>query len=120
MSAKEYYSQSETKETYNRPNIPPPGHGKTAGAPNGQYVETQNERGFFSGNQQQPQYYQQQQYQQQQYPPQQYPQYYQQGPPQHQQQPIYVQQQPPKSGNQDCLTACLAAMCICCTLDMLF
>ncbi|CAI5759945.1 unnamed protein product [Candida verbasci] len=45
---------------------------------------------------------------------QQYPQYYQQ-----QQQPMYVQQQR-TSNNESCLMACLAAICICCTLDMLF
>lgn len=38
----------------------------------------------------------------------------------YQQQPIYVQQQPPSRNNDDCLTACLAGLCICCTLDLLF
>ncbi|QLQ80347.1 hypothetical protein HG537_0D03480 [Torulaspora globosa] len=106
MSANEYYSQSEKKETFARPGAPPPGHGAS------------NERGVFSQPPPQQQYYQQ--YPQPQYQQQpQYPQYYQQQPP-HQQQPIYVQQQPPRSGNEDCLTACLAALCICCTLDLLF
>ncbi|KAI5958739.1 uncharacterized protein KGF55_005738 [Candida pseudojiufengensis] len=36
-----------------------------------------------------------------------------------QQQPMYVQQQK-SSNNNDCLMACLAAMCVCCTLDMIF
>ncbi|CAK9441510.1 uncharacterized protein LODBEIA_P53780 [Lodderomyces beijingensis] len=36
-----------------------------------------------------------------------------------QQQPMYVQQQR-TDNNNDCLMACLAAMCICCTLDMIF
>ncbi|KAG7664793.1 uncharacterized protein J8A68_001675 [[Candida] subhashii] len=35
------------------------------------------------------------------------------------QQPMYVQQQS-SSNNEGCLMACLAALCICCTLDMLF
>ncbi|KAK5963904.1 uncharacterized protein PWA37_004242 [Arxiozyma heterogenica] len=33
---------------------------------------------------------------------------------------MYVQQAPPQRGNNDCLAACLATMCLCCTLDMLF
>ncbi|CUM64639.1 uncharacterized protein PRCAT00002248001 [Priceomyces carsonii] len=37
----------------------------------------------------------------------------------YQQQPMYVQQNR-SSGTEGCLAACLAAMCICCTLDMLF
>lgn len=41
--------------------------------------------------------------------------YYQQQP----QQQYYVQQKR-SSGNENCLMACLAGMCICCTLDMLF
>lgn len=36
-----------------------------------------------------------------------------------QQQPMYVQQQR-SSNNQDCLLACLAALCVCCTLDAIF
>ncbi|KAK6197434.1 uncharacterized protein RJT21DRAFT_3527 [Scheffersomyces amazonensis] len=35
-----------------------------------------------------------------------------------QQQPVYVQQQPQR--DDSCLMACLGALCICCTLDMLF
>ncbi|KAK6457959.1 uncharacterized protein RJT20DRAFT_27876 [Scheffersomyces xylosifermentans] len=38
---------------------------------------------------------------------------------QQQQQPMYVQQQK-SSNNEGCLMACLAALCVCCTLDMLF
>lgn len=56
--------------------------------------------------------YQQQGYQQQGYPPQQGG-YYQ------QQQPMYVQQKP-QSNNNSCLMGCLAAMCLCCTLDAIF
>ncbi|KAF3988391.1 hypothetical protein FT663_00832 [Candidozyma haemuli var. vulneris] len=41
--------------------------------------------------------------------------YYQQQP----QQQYYVQQKR-SSGNESCLMACLAGLCICCTLDMLF
>lgn len=41
--------------------------------------------------------------------------YYQQQP----QQQYYVQQKQ-SSGNESCLMACLAGLCICCTLDMLF
>lgn len=37
-----------------------------------------------------------------------------------QQQPMYVQQQRDSGGAESCLLACLGAMCICCTLDMLF
>ncbi|QEL58008.1 hypothetical protein CJJ09_000038 [Candidozyma auris] len=46
-----------------------------------------------------------------------YPQggYYQQQP----QQQYYVQQKQ-SSGNESCLMACLAGLCVCCTLDMLF
>ncbi|RLV82571.1 hypothetical protein JA9_003808 [Meyerozyma sp. JA9] len=36
-----------------------------------------------------------------------------------QQQPMYVQQQR-GGGSEGCLMACLGALCICCTLDMLF
>ena len=38
---------------------------------------------------------------------------------QQQQQPMYVQQQPRSGGNDSCLMGCLAALCVCCTLDML-
>lgn len=37
-----------------------------------------------------------------------------------QQQPMYVQQQQRGGGSEGCLMACLGALCICCTLDMLF
>lgn len=42
--------------------------------------------------------------------------YYQQQP----QQPMYVQQQSSSGGGQSCLMGCLAAMCLCCTLDAIF
>ena len=32
---------------------------------------------------------------------------------------MYVQQQPRSGGNDSCLMGCLAALCVCCTLDML-
>ncbi|CAL9735338.1 hypothetical protein MOSE0_H03620 [Monosporozyma servazzii] len=101
MSANEYYG--DNKQQYSRPSVPPPS----------QNTSQYQERGY-PPQQQQPPYYQQQQ-QPQYYQQQQQPQYYQQQP----QQPIYVQQQAPQRGNDDCMTACLAAMCICCTLDML-
>ncbi|CCC71858.1 hypothetical protein NCAS_0I01900 [Naumovozyma castellii] len=90
---------------YSRPSVPPPGH------------ESQGTRGYPPQQQQPPQYYQQPP-QQQYYQPQQQPQYYQQQQ-QPQPQPVYVQQQAPQRGNEDCLTGCLAGLCICCTLDML-
>ncbi|KAL6944691.1 hypothetical protein ACO0RG_001436 [Hanseniaspora osmophila] len=126
MSANEYYSQSTEKQQYTRPSGPP--------QQQHQYSQTEtHDRGYAP----QQQYYQQQQpqqqgysqqgypqqgYQQQGYPQQGYPQqgYQQQGYYQQQQQPMYVQQPKPTNNNQDCLTACLAAMCVCCTLDMLF
>lgn len=37
-----------------------------------------------------------------------------------QQQPMYVQQQRGGGGGESCLMGCLGALCICCTLDMLF
>ncbi|RKP28927.1 hypothetical protein METBISCDRAFT_28661 [Metschnikowia bicuspidata] len=54
--------------------------------------------------------------------------YFQQGPPppqggyyqQQPQQQYYVQQQPKKDNNSNCLMGCLAAMCLCCTLDAIF
>ena len=96
MSAKQYY-QAPTEQ----PNIPQNTH------PNQQT----SVRGFPP---QQGQYYPPQPpYQQQYYP-------YQGQQQQHPQQPVYVQQAPPQRGNNDCLTACLATMCLCCTLDMLF
>ncbi|SMN22924.1 similar to Saccharomyces cerevisiae YBR016W Tail-anchored plasma membrane protein containing a conserved CYSTM module [Maudiozyma saulgeensis] len=98
MSAQDYYGSSKVQ--YNRPN----NNSQTQ-----QYSQHQQNRGYQPQQQQQyqqpPQYYQQ---------PQQ-PQYYQQP-----QQPIYVQQQPPQRGNDDCLTACLAAMCVCLTLNVIF
>ncbi|ODV79147.1 uncharacterized protein CANTADRAFT_90252 [Suhomyces tanzawaensis NRRL Y-17324] len=37
-----------------------------------------------------------------------------------QQQPMYVQQKKSSGGGEGCLMGCLAALCVCCTLDMLF
>ncbi|CAB4257184.1 similar to Saccharomyces cerevisiae YBR016W Tail-anchored plasma membrane protein containing a conserved CYSTM module [Maudiozyma barnettii] len=99
MSAQDYYGSS--KAQYNKPNNDPRAQ---------QHYQQQQNRGYQPQQQQQyqqpPQYYQQ---------PQQ-PQYYQQQP----QQPIYVQQQAPQRGNDDCLAACLAAMCVCLTLNVIF
>ncbi|MDC6271523.1 hypothetical protein PP707_04425 [Acetobacter pasteurianus] len=116
-------------EYFNSPEGPPPNFqqsqshvGGNSYVPQAQpsYNNTTQDRGMFSHNQPQYQqgygqgpppnaYYQQQpgygQYPQQQYHP--------------QQQPMYVQQQR-SSNNNDCLMACLAAMCVCCTLDMIF
>ena len=88
---------------------------------------TMSAQDYYGGSkqqyhQQQPQYQQPQYQQQRGQPPQYYqqpqqPQYYQQ--PQ-QQQPIYVQQQAPQRGNEDCMMACLAAMCMCLTLNVIF
>jgi len=80
------------------------------------YSSQTQDRGWGGGH-----HYQQQGYQQ-------YPQQgYQQGYPQQgggyyaQQQPVYVQQQHPSGGGgEGCLMGCLAALCVCCTLDMLF
>ncbi|CAI4059628.1 hypothetical protein SUVZ_04G2230 [Saccharomyces uvarum] len=106
MSAQDYYGNSAYKQSYSHPTAPPPGYdsGSRGFAPqqNQQYYPPQQQQQYY---QQQPQYYQQQQQ----------PQYYQQNP----QQPIYIQQQRASSGNQDCLTGCLAGLCLCCTLDML-
>ena len=110
MSAKEYY-QGSTEQ----PNIPKQTY-QTSNqhSPNNTQTNKQtNTRGFPP---QQGQYYQPQpQYQQQQQQ-----QYYPYQNQQHPSQPMYVQQAPPQRGNNDCLTACLATMCLCCTLDMLF
>lgn len=97
--------------SYQAPQGPPPGQGNQ----NQSYY--QGEKGNMYQQQPQQGYYQQQQ------PPQQYYQqqpqqgYYQQQQPQ----PVYVQQQQPQQGrNDDCCMACLAALCVCCTLDALF
>ncbi|RCK65802.1 hypothetical protein Cantr_01623 [Candida viswanathii] len=114
-------------EYFDKPSGPPPNYGNQNQSKSSNYVpqaqpnyslQTQD-RGMFHSNQPQQGYYQQ-------HPPQQG--YYQQGPPQgqyyqqpqYQQQPMYVQQQPRNDGNETCLMACLAALCVCCTLDMLF
>ncbi|CDK24416.1 unnamed protein product [Kuraishia capsulata CBS 1993] len=77
----------------------------TRGVPQGNYYQQQPQQGYYQQGPPQGGYYQQQQ-----------PMYYQQ-----QQQPVYVQQQQPAQGNNaDCLTACLAGMCLCCTLDAIF
>lgn len=108
---------------YKAPTGAPPEWGNNGGQQHPQQLYqgngTEGDRGMFGHHQQQqygggypPQqgYYQQPQqgyYQQ----PQQG--YYQ------QQQPVYVQQQG-RSSSDGCLTGCLAALCVCCTLDMLF
>ncbi|EEU04953.1 YDL012C-like protein [Saccharomyces cerevisiae JAY291] len=108
MSAQDYYGNSASKQSvYSRPSAPPPGY-ETASRG---YAPSQSQQNYYPPQQQQQQYQQQPQYYQQQQP-----QYYQ----QHPQQPIYVQQQPASSGNEDCLAGCLAGLCLCCTLDMLF
>lgn len=88
------------------------------------YNSQTQERGWGGHSQQQgyPQQGYQQGYQQQGYPQQGYQQGYpQQGGYYNQQQPQYtVQQQRPSGGGGGCLTGCLAALCVCCTLDMLF
>ncbi|AWU75309.1 uncharacterized protein C5L36_0B05555 [Pichia kudriavzevii] len=97
--------------SYQPPNGPPPQNQGYYGNNGAQ------EKGFLGNNQGPNQGYYQQQPPQQQYyqqqPPQQ--QYYQQQP-----QPVYVQQQQPQKDNNDCCMACLAALCVCCTLDALF
>lgn len=118
-----------SKQEYAPPTGQPAGWGdKNQGssgynaAPAPSYNNQSQERGWGG---QQGGYPQQGGYQQG-YPPQQGG--YQQGyPPQqggyyNQQQPQYVvqQQKPSKGGGGGCLTGCLAAMCVCCTLDMLF
>ncbi|KAI5958738.1 TNA1 [Candida pseudojiufengensis] len=123
-NVKSIQSIMSKNEYYNTPEGPPPGFNQgynqqgSSHIPPSQpsYNFQDQDRGFGYHNQQQgygqgppPQGYG---YGQPQYVPQ--PQgYYQ------QQQPMYVQQQR-SSNNEDCLMACLAAMCICCTLDMIF
>ncbi|CAR23732.1 Cysteine-rich and transmembrane domain-containing protein [Lachancea thermotolerans] len=113
MSAAEYYKgTSESKQQYTSPAGPPPGAYQDSRGFGSHFQNNQPQQAYYGAQQQQyyanqpPQYNQQQHYQQ--------PGYY------NQQQPIYVQQQRPTNNNSDCLTACLAGMCLCCTLDMLF
>ncbi|KAH3675664.1 hypothetical protein WICMUC_002581 [Wickerhamomyces mucosus] len=108
MSAEKYYNVRQNNQQYNAPSGPPPGH-----------FQGNSDRGYYQQPQQN-QYYQQppqQAYYQQQggyAPPQQG--YYQQ-----QQQPVYVQQPPQQNNNSgDCLTICLASLCCCLTMDLLF
>ncbi|GME84616.1 unnamed protein product [Ambrosiozyma monospora] len=86
-----------------------PSYDQTRGAPQQQYYQ-QPPQGY--GQQPQQGYGQQ--------PPQQYYQQQQQPYYQQQQQPVYVQQQKPQSNNNDCYMACMATLCVCCTLDALF
>ncbi|KAK5779365.1 hypothetical protein RI543_003256 [Arxiozyma heterogenica] len=119
MSAKEYY-QGSTEQ----PNIPKQTHqtSKQYLSNNTQINQQSNTRGLppqqgqYYQSQPQPQLQLQPPYQQQQQQQQYYPYQNQ----QHPSQPMYVQQAPPQRGNNDCLAACLATMCLCCTLDMLF
>lgn len=114
-----------SKQEYNPPTGKPPSWDSNGNSSNqGGYVP-QAQPSYGPGTQDrgyQPQYQQQGAYppqqggyyqQQQGYPPPQQGGYYQ------QQQPVYVQQQRTLN-NDGCLMACLAALCICCTLDVLF
>ncbi|KAI5967152.1 hypothetical protein CANMA_003209 [Candida margitis] len=117
-------------EYYNAPQGPPPSFNQSQGASGSaggsyvpqsqpQYNADTQDRGFG--------YHQQQGYGQGPPPNAYYQQqpgyggggYPQQGGYYPQQQPMYVQQQR-SSNNQDCLLACLAALCVCCTLDAIF
>ncbi|CAH2353411.1 cysteine-rich and transmembrane domain-containing protein [[Candida] railenensis] len=116
-----------SKQEYTPPTGQPPSWSEAGGSSNNHagyvpqaqpsYNQNYQQRGYQPQYQQGPPqgYYQQQQG----YPPQQggYPP--QQGGYYQQQQPVYVQQQR-QSNNDGCLMACLAALCICCTLDVLF
>ncbi|AOW05696.1 hypothetical protein B0I72DRAFT_133020 [Yarrowia lipolytica] len=116
-------------DKYGAPAGPPPIYGNQRGN-DGYYDQGyqqqgyQQQGGYNQGYNNQGGYYPQQGYQQgynQGYPQQQAG--YAAPPPQpmYAQQPVYVQQQSPQRGGQDdCLMACLAAMCVCCTLEMLF
>lgn len=81
------------------------------------YGQQDQDRGWGGGHQAYGGGYQQG-YPQQGYPQQGYPQqgggYYQ------QQQPMYVQQQHSSGAGGSCLMGCLAALCVCCTLDAIF
>ena len=119
MSANDYYGGTAgEKAQYSRPSNPPPSSTHQGSTQERGYPPQQQQQYYQQQPQQQPGYYNQQGYNQQGYNQQGYNQqgYNQQG----QQQPVYVQQQPPKKGNEGCMTACLAALCICCTMDMLF
>lgn len=119
-------SYNKGSDNYDPPTGAPPnwsaqGNGASAGGgyqaqSQPQYNQQTQDRGYgggYGGGYQQG--YQQQGYQQQGYPQQ--GGYYN-APPQ---QPMYVQQQRPSGGGSEgCLMGCLAALCVCCTLDMLF
>ncbi|KAI5956173.1 hypothetical protein KGF54_000648 [Candida jiufengensis] len=127
MSKNEYFNTPEgPPPTFNQSQSSQPPQNKSSNyvpQPQPQYNHQQQDRAFGFNNHHQQQgygqgpppnaYYQHQQPhygQQYGHPPQgYYP----------QQQPMYVQQQK-SSNNSDCLMGCLAAMCICCTLDMMF
>lgn len=130
-------SYNKGSDSYDPPTGAPPnwsgqdgGHTAAAGGGGGytaqsqpQYNQQTQDRGYggggYGGGYQQQGYQQQgyqQGYQQGGYPPQQGG-YYNAQP----QQPMYVQQQRPSGdAGGSCLMACLAALCVCCTLDMLF
>ncbi|KAI5950687.1 hypothetical protein KGF57_004235 [Candida theae] len=107
-------------EYYNPPQGPPPSH--SPGGAGGSYVP-QSQPQYSAATQDRGFGYHQQQGYGQGPPPNAYYQQQQAYPPQGgyypQQQPMYVQQQR-TNNNNDCLMACLAAMCICCTLDAIF
>ncbi|AMD19081.1 HBR180Wp [Eremothecium sinecaudum] len=111
MSAAEYYGSSDNKQTY-QPNDAPP--------PNAGYVQPPYQGDSKGYGYQDPPYYQQshQGYYQGGAPPPPGGGYYGGNP--YQQNPVYVQQQPQSNSYNSCLGACLAGMCLCCTLDMLF
>ncbi|CAI4998214.1 CFC_HP_G0099550.mRNA.1.CDS.1 [Saccharomyces cerevisiae] len=122
MSANDYYGGTAgAKSQYSRPSNLPPSSAHQNKTQERGYPPQQQQQ--YYQQQQHPGYYNQQGYNQQGYNQQGYNQqgYNQQGYNQQgHQQPVYVQQQPPQRGNEGCLAACLAALCICCTMDMLF
>ena len=124
-------SYNKAQDSYAPPTGAPPNWSESNNASSGGYVpqaqpaygQQNQDRGWGGGQHQgygggYQQGYPQQGYSQQGYPQQGYPQqggYYQQ-----QQQPMYVQQKHSSGGGQSCLMGCLAALCVCCTLDAIF
>lgn len=129
-------SYNKAQDSYAPPTGAPPNWSESNNASSGGYVPQaqpaygqQNQDRGWGGDQQQgygggyqqgyaQQGYPQQGYAQQGYAQQGYPQqggYYQQ-----QQQPMYVQQKHSSGAGQSCLMGCLAALCVCCTLDAIF
>ena len=110
MSKQEYQAPTGAPPSWNQANLTSGGGYVPQQQP--AYTPNDQDRGFggFGGHHQQGYGGG---YQQGGYPPQGQG-YYQ------QQQPMYVQQQQRGGGSEGCLMACLGALCICCTLDMLF